>query len=398
MYNRASGNLMLLATVLLVSANLRPAITVVGPLIERIGSDTGLSPLALGALGSVPIVAFGIISPLVHVLGRRFGLERTIFVSLLLLAAGTLLRSVPGSDLVPQAFTLYAGTAILSAAIGVGNVLVPAVVKRDFPDRVPFMTGVYTAALVGAAAIFSGGAVPLADALGWELAFAVPAIFALLAAVGWALRKKPVPDQPDTSSTRLVGAGLPTTLWRQPLAWQVTLYFGLQSTLFYTLLTWFPAIQTSHGINEASAGLWLGLFQAVGVVASLIVGQIMQRTRDQRGISAVVVAFMLVALLGIIVAPGLMPLWALCAGTSTGCSLLLALTFISLRAGSPRQVGKLSGMAQGVGYLLAAAGPVLAGALYQVVDSWTPVLWCAFALALAQGVFGHFAGRNVHVE
>jgi MFS transporter, CP family, cyanate transporter len=398
MSSRASGTLMLLATVLLVTANLRPAITVVGPLIERIGSDNGLSPLALGILGAVPIVAFGLVAPLVHVMGRRFGLERTILISLLVLAGGTLLRSIPGSEAIPQAVTLYTGTAILSAGIGVGNVLVPAVVKRDFPDRVPLMTGVYTAALVGTAALFSGAAVPLADALGWELAFAVPAIFAVLAAVGWALRKPPAPDAPETSASGLAGGGLPTTLWRQPLAWQVTLYFGLQSTLFYTLLTWFPAIQTSHGINEASAGLWLGLFQAAGVVASLIVGQIMQRTADQRGISAVVIAFMLVALLGIITAPGLMPLWALCAGISTGCSLLLALTFISLRAGSPRQVGKLSGMAQGVGYLLAAAGPVFAGALYQSVASWTPVLWCALVVALAQGVLGHLAGRNVQVD
>ncbi|MVT26306.1 MFS transporter, partial [Nesterenkonia alkaliphila] len=185
--------------------------------------------------------------------------------------------------------------------------------------------------------------------------------------------------------------------WRHPLAWQVTLYFGLQSTLFYTLLTWLPAIQTSHGIDEASAGMWLGLFQAVGVVASLIVGQVMQRTRDQRGVSAVVVGFMLVAVSGMMLLPGLMPVWALCAGISTGCSLLLGLTFISLRAGSSQQVGRLSGMVQSIGYLLAAVGPVLAGGLYQAVGSWTPVLWCMIAVAALQGIFGHFAGRSVQL-
>lgn len=398
MPSRASGTLMLMATVLLVSANLRPAITVVGPLIERIGADTGLSPSALGVLGAVPIVAFGLVAPVVHALGRRFGLERTILLSLLILVGGTLLRSAPGIDGLPQAVPLYAGTALLSAGIGVGNVLVPAVVKRDFPDRVPLMTGAYTAALVGTAAVFSGVAVPLADLLNWELALAVPALFALLASTVWALRRAPVPEAPEDSAPSVAGGRLPTTLWRQPLAWQVSLYFGLQSTLFFTLLTWFPAIQTSHGITEASAGLWLGLFQAAGVVASLVVGQVMQRARDQRGISAVVIAFMLTALLGIIFAPGLMPLWALCAGTSTGCSLLLALTFISLRAGSPSQVGQLSGMAQGVGYLVAAGGPVFAGALFQAVESWTPVLWCALAIALVQGALGHRAGRNVQVE
>lgn len=398
MPSRSSSSLLLLATVLLVSANLRPAITVVGPLIERLGADTGLSPMALGALGSVPIVAFGVVSPVVHLFSRRFGLERTILISLLVLAAGSLLRSAPGTELLPQAVPLYAGTALLSAAIGVGNVLVPAVIKRDFPDRVPLMTGVYTAALVGAAAVFSGTAVPVADALGWQLTFAVPAAFAVLAASAWTMRKAPAADRAPASQAALPGSGLPTTVWGQSLAWQVTLFFGLQSTLFYTLLTWFPAIQTSHGINEATAGLWLGIFQAVGVVASLIVGRIMQNTADQRGISAVVCGFMLLALTGIIFAPGLMPLWALCAGISTGCSLLLGLTFITLRAGTPRQVGKLSGMAQGVGYLLAATGPVLAGALYQGAGSWDVVLWCAVVLAVCQGVCGHFAGRSVQLR
>lgn len=391
MPSRFSGRLMLVVTVLLVSANLRPGITVVGPLVERLGAETGLSPLALGALGSVPIVVFGVVSPFVHLLGRRLGLERAILVALLVLAVGTLLRSAGGE------FSLYLGTAVLAAAIGVGNVLVPAVVKRDFPDRVPLMTGLYTAALVAAAAVFSGGAVPLADWLGWEGAFALPAIFALLAAVGWSVRKSPEPA-PITAPVLLPGGGLPAAIWRQPLAWQVTLYFGLQSTLFYTLLTWFPAIQTSHGISESSAGLWLGIMQAIGVVASLVTGRIMQSTADQRGISAVVVGFMAVALLGIMLAPALMPVWALCAGVSTGCSLLLALTFVSLRAGSPRQVGRLSGMAQGVGYLLAAMGPLLAGALYQAAGTWTPVLWAALLVVTLQGISGHLAGRNMELE
>lgn len=398
MASHSSSRLMLLATVLLVAANLRPAITVLTPLLERIGSDTGLNPAALGALGSVPILAFGVISPMVHLFSRRFGLERTVLVALLILALGSLLRASPGTELVPQAFPLYLGTAILSAGIGVGNVLVPAVVKRDFPDRVPLMTGVYTAALVGAAAVFSGIAVPLADALGWQLALTVPAFLALLAAAGWSVRKAPPAESAAAAPAPLSGSGLPTTVWRQPLAWQVTLFFGLQSTLFYTLLTWLPAIQTSHGINEAAAGLWLALMQAAGVVASLIVGRILQKTVDQRGVSALVCAFMLLALIGIIFFPELMPLWALCAGTSTGCSLLLGLTFITLRARTPRQVSSLSGMAQGIGYLMAALGPVLAGALFQGLGSWDVVLWCVLALSVCQGICGHFAGRAAHLS
>ena len=111
-----------------------------------------------------------------------------------------------------------------------------------------------------------------------------------------------------------------------------------------------------------------------------------------------VCTLLVLALSGIIVFPQLIPLWALCAGMSTGCSLLLGLTFISLRAGTPRQVGQLSGMAQGIGYLMAAAGPVLAGALYQLAGSWDAVLWSVLGLAFCQGIFGHFAGRAVHLK
>lgn len=168
---RGPSQLMLLVTVLIVAANLRPAITAVGPLIERIGEDTGLGPAALGLLGAIPAVGFGVVALFVAAAGRRWGLERSIFFALLLLAAGTLLRSLPLGG-----FSLFAGTILLSAAIGVGNVLVPAVVKRDFPGRVPAVTGLYTAVLVGCAAVASGTAVPVAAAHGWELTLGVSAI------------------------------------------------------------------------------------------------------------------------------------------------------------------------------------------------------------------------------
>lgn len=391
--------LLLILTVMVVAANLRPAITVVGPLIEQIGAETGLSPTSLGVLGAVPVLAFGVVAPFVHRLGTRWGLDLTIAVALTVLAVGTALRS-----LIPHEVGLYLGTALLSAAIGVGNVLVPAVVKRDFPDHVPMMTGLYTAALVGSAAVFSAAAVPLAQWTGWQTALGSAAVLAILAAAIWSLRLLPSTGAPARAAVEpaalLTGvpAAAPVNVWRSRLAWQVTAYFGLQSGLFYMLLTWLPAIQTSHGAHEAAAGLWLGAFQAVGILASLIIGQIMQRAPDQRRVSSVVALFMVVGLLGMIFAPSLMPLWALLAGISTGSALLLALTFISLRARTTAQVGQLSGMAQGVGYVFAAAGPVIAGALFQAAGSWTPVLWAALGLCLAQAGMGLLAGRSIRLD
>ncbi|NLS09401.1 CynX/NimT family MFS transporter [Nesterenkonia sp. MY13] len=394
MSSRSSSRLLLLVTVLLVAANLRSVITVVGPLVERIGVDTGFNPLALGALGSIPIFVFGFVSPFVHLMGTRLGLDRTIFAALLVLTGGTLLRSY-GEALMPTWISLYAGTALLAAAIGVGNVLVPAVVKRDFPDKVAVMTGLYTSVMIALAALASGVAVPVADTLGWENTLAAPAALTLLAIAAWLMRRSRRSDRHQHTSVPLPGGhSVPNSVWSQPLAWQVTAFFGLQSTVFFIMLTWFPAIQTSHGIPEASAGMWLGIFQAVGVVANLLIGPVLQRMPDQRLFSAVITAFMLTAILGIMFAPSLMPVWAVCLGLSTGTSLLLALTLVSVRAGSIEKVGKLSGMAQGVGYLLAACGPLAAGALYQAADSWTPVLWCVVGIVLLLGTSGHLASRN----
>ena len=387
------SQLMLIVTVLIVAANLRPAITAVGPLIERIGADTGLGPAALGLLGAIPAVGFGVVALFVAAAGRRWGLERTIFVSLVLLGLGTLLRSLPLGG-----FSLFTGTIILSAAIGVGNVLVPAVVKRDFPTRVPVMTGLYTAVLVGCAAVASGTAVPVAAAQGWELTLGVSAIFALISAGIWGTRLR-VSRQAAAEQHRPVVTPEPPSgsMWRSAVAWQVTAYFALQSGTFYLMLTWFPAIQTSQGISETSAGFWLGAYQAIGIIASLVVGPVMQRSRDQRLVLVALAAIMLIGVLGIIMLPAAMPAWSLIVGFASGGNLLVGLTLISMRARTSGEASRLSGMAQGVGYLLAAIGPLLAGSLFEVTESWSPVLWIIVAAVVVMAAVGMLAGRKVDV-
>ncbi|MGJ9371916.1 MFS transporter [Nesterenkonia sp. CF4.4] len=420
---RRLPHLLMVVTVLIVAANLRPAITAVGPLIERIGEDTGLGPAALGLLGAIPALGFGVVALFVAALGRRWGVERTIFVSLLLLGLGTLLRSLPLGS-----FSLFAGTVILSAAIGVGNVLVPAVVKRDFPARVPIMTGLYTAMLVGCAAVASGTAVPVAAAKGWEFTLGASALFALVSAALWGVRlggprgtgsaSAATPDRSDLPSSPAArsssagaadaGAAVPDpappaarlrggTMWRSAVAWQVTVYFALQSGIFYLMLTWFPAIQTSHGITEAAAGFWLGAYQAIGILASLVMGPIMQRAQDQRAVVVVLAGIMFIGVLGIIFLPAAMPAWALIVGFASGGNLLAGLTLISMRARTSAEASRLSGMAQGVGYLLAAVGPLLAGTLFEFTGSWSPVLWIIAAAVVVMAVVGLFAGRRVDV-
>lgn len=410
--------MLLIATVLVVAANLRPAISAVGPLLEQIRADTGLSPSLLGLLGAIPVISFGVVSPFVHLFSSRWGLERSIFAALLLLAAGTVLRSLPapllpGDESTAAQISLVTGTVILSLAIGIGNVLVPAVVKRDFPDRVPLMTGLYTATMAGAAAAASGSAVPLASTLGWESALGCTALLALVACVLWSARlvwgngaqqpstptaPEPAAPEPSPAESTAAEPAQEPSMWRSPVAWQVTAYFALQSGMFYLLLTWYPAILSYHGIGEAFAGWMLSLWQGVGIAASLLVGPVLQRARDQRAVSLVVCCTMALALLGILLAPSWAALWSLLGGFSTSTMLLLALTMISLRARTAHQAGRLSGMAQGVGYLCAATGPLLAGAVFDLTGSWNPVLYGLLAAVGLLAAAGLLAGRRVYTH
>jgi len=390
--SRTSGGRMahayLLVTVLVVAANLRGAITAVGPVIDDLGDDQGLSAGALGLLGAVPLLTFAVVSPLVHGLARRLGTEPAVGVALWALAAGTALRSVvavPGS--------LWVGTVLLAAAIAVGNVLVPALVKRDFPDHVPTVTGVYSAVMSGFAAIASGIAVPLAAIGGWQLALGAWAGLALLGALLWLPRTRAHTPPPDDDPQPLGVAP-----WSSATAWQVALYMGLQSSVFYLLVTWLPQIEHDRsGTTHSAAGWLLFAMQIVGILAGLATGPILHRRHDQRAVAAGVSALMVVAAAGLIVAPGAHVVWVLVAGVSAGASLVVALSLFGARTRTAHDAGRLSGMAQGVGYLIAAGGPTVAGLLHDATGTWVTTLALVACVASAQLVVGLLAGRDRYV-
>src|SRR5215211_7171349 len=240
-------SVLLVVSIVLLAANLRSALTSVAPLIGQIRTDTGISSGVAGLLTTLPLLAFGVLSPVAPRLARRIGMERMLLASLLLLAVGILLRSA-GAVAV-----LFLGTAVLGAAIVVGNVLLPALVKREFPERVGLMTSVYLTALGISGALAAGVSVPVAQlsGMGWRGSLALWALPAFLAAVAWVpqLRSR---DQPEnTSAQSSLGV---SDLWRSALAWQVTLFMGLQSLTYYVTLTWLPEILQEDGISAARAG------------------------------------------------------------------------------------------------------------------------------------------------
>jgi cyanate permease len=361
-----------MAAVLVAAVSMRSAITAVGPVLGLIGADTGLSHTMLGLLSALPLLAFAAVSPVVYGPVRRIGIERTVAWALAALAAGCLLRSVPGLA------ELWIGTAVVGAGIAVCNVLIPVVLRRDHPLRVPLMTAIYSATMGTVAALASGVSQPLSHLPGgWRLSLAIWAVPAAAGAVVWLLRRpravpEPEPDREDAAP-----------VWRSPRAWQLTAVMGLQSTTFYIMVAWLPSIATSHGASDALGGWYLFAYQAIGILAGLGLPTVLHRAGTPR--TGILVSVpLVVACLGIITLPAALPAWVLLAGISSGAALVYALSRISLAASTSAHATRLSGMAQSIGYLVAASGPVVVGWLKDSTGSWTPALAFIAAVATVQ--------------
>jgi CP family cyanate transporter-like MFS transporter len=376
--------------VVLVAINLRPAAASLGPVLGNIQSSLGLSSGWAGLLATLPVLCFGLLAPLAPVLARRLGLRRAIAVAIWLLLAGVLIRLLPG-----VAF-LFAGTAIAGAGIAIGNVLVPVLVRRHFPERTGPLMALYSTSLIGFAALAAGLTVPLADALGggWRPGLAVWAVPAAVAALAWApaIVRKSTGDLPPGGEGP---AHTAASLLRHPLAWQVTLFFALQSGSFYATLAWLPSIFRSHGASAAHAGLLLSLSMIVGLGGALATPSLAGRGPNQRALMVACCLLTAAGFAGILIAPMSAPyLWVVLLGLGQNASFPLALMLIVLRAGSVASTEGLSTLAQSVGYCLAALAPLAVGALHGATQSWNPALILLLALIAPQLVVGWLASHN----
>ena len=377
--------------VILVAINLRPAAASIGPVLDRIQSDTGMSSGWAGALATLPVLCFGLLAPLAPPLARRLGVHTAIAVAMMALAAGMVLRLVPGDVF------LFAGTALAGAAIATGNVLLPVIVRRDFPGRTGTAMAMYTTSLIGFAALSAGTTVPLANGLGggWRPGLGVWAVPAAVAALAWL----PAVMRRDATGRSLGGNGARTPtvrpLLRQPLAWQVTLFFAVQSGGFYTTLAWLPDIFRSHGASDSRAGFLLSLSIIVGLLTSTTIPGLATRLRNQQWLVIVCSLVWAAGLIGILAAPMAAPdLWTVLLGLGQNSIFPLALMLIVLRGGSLATTEGLSTMSQSVGYVLAAIFPLAVGALHGAAGSWTPPLILLLALLVPQVAFGLAAGRD----
>lgn len=379
---RRNGVLLGLA-IALVAFNLRPAVASVGPVLPELRAGLGLSGAATAVFTMLPVLCFGLLAAAAPRLARRMGIEPVLMGVLVALVAGLAGRMLAGPSV------LFAGTIVAGGAIAVANVLLPPLIKRDFPGRTGAMMGVYTMSVAGSAAVAAGTTVPVADLFGWDwrgaLAFwAVPAAVAALLWLPMAGGHTRPPDEPAPG----------VALARSALAWQVTVFFGLQSMLFYAVLAWLPSIYRDHGYSPAAAGFVLSLSGLVQIPITLVLPGIATRARNQVAHIAVSTAIFGAGLGGVLLAPTAAPyLWAVLIGVGAGSCFALALALFVLRARRVTETARLSAMAQTVGYLISACGPLLFGIVHELTGSWTAPLLMLVLLLVPQLWCGMLAGR-----
>jgi len=384
--SRTRAVVVAVVALLLAAVNLRLAVTSVGPVLSEIRGGLGMSSTVAGLLTSIPAFCFALLGLAAPRLARRFGAARVIIVGLAVLAGGLALRAyAPNSVL----FLLLSVLAL--AGIAVVNVLLPMVVKQEFPTQVGTMTGLYTVALNLGATLAAAATVPLTDAFGgdWRLGLACWAVLAAVALPAWIPLAR---EKPDAAAQP--AAHTQVRVSRQPVAWALAVYFGLQSTSAYVIIGWLPQIYRDAGLSADEAGLLFAATSLLGVPLGFALSAIAGKLRSQSLIAAALAAFGVAGYLGLWWDPAAAPwLWAILLGV-VNTAFPLVLTMIGLRGSSPATVVRLSAFAQGVGYLLAIPGPILVGLLHDHTNGWRVPLALMIALMIPQGIAGVTAGRN----
>lgn len=380
---RWRGRLLALAGIVLVAFDLRSAVSAVSPLVDRIQHDIALGPVLVGVIGSLAPIAFALCGVLGPLVARLLGLEGALIGALVLMVAGHLTRAVA-----PDAAVLVVGSVLALLGVGVGNVLLPPVVKRYFPDRVGTLTAVYATVLAIGTTTPAIVGVPIADASSWRVSLGVWAAGAVVAAVPWIAQLAVLRGRARADATGRevpqAEPGLEARLVRSRIAWALTGMFAASSITAYIVFGWLPEIlQGVSHVDAGTAGALLGLFSIMGFPCSLVVPVLASRMRSVWPLIALALVLSVVGFGGLLVAPGLPVLWVVVGGIGA-LWFPLALFLINDRTRTQAGSVALSGFVQGIGYLAGAAGPLVVGILREATGGWTaPLAFATLTLLLA---------------
>lgn len=375
----------LIIGILMVSINLRTSIASVGPLIPFVREDLGLSNGLAGFLTTLPLLTFATFSLIAPSIGKRMGHGRAIFMGMIILAIGVVTRVMGGIEL------LLFGTALTGIGIVIANVLLIPMIKLRLPEKLGLMTALLATGMSLLAAVAAGLSVPLAVDLNWGwrgsllfwIVFLILAIFIWIPQIG----KPKVAIQTDVFA--------PKNVWKSRLAWQITLFMGAQSVMYFTLITWLPDMLISRGMDPTDAGFVSSLMQIVSLIGSYFAPGILMKLKEQSKVILVVGIGYIIGYLGLLPDIKWLTYVSLTViGLGLGASLSIAYTLISLRTAEDRTTAKLSGMVQSSGYVLAALGPMLFGISLDFFNNWNLLIYFMIFFSFQFLLFGLPAGRD----
>ena len=383
---------LVVAAILLLGVNLRGPIVAVSPVLDTISADLGISATTAGLLTGLPVLCFGLATPAASALLARFGLGRGVSISLVVLLAGMLLRSVDG---LPSAL---AGTLLIGIAITVGNVAVPVVIARDLPRRAGPVLGGYTAALNVGSMLTLSLTVPLASALGWRTAVASWGVLVLAALALWAYATHgPIRDTAATAGgDATTDGGDDRAWWRRPTVLLLTAAFSGQAFAYYGVTAWLPLLLRDElGMAPGAAGLSASIFQIAALFGAFGVPVLLRVLPGPRGVVLIVAAAWATLPLGLLLAPSLWPLWCAVGGAAQGGGLVAVFSLVVRAARDLVDNRRISALVQGGGYVVAASGPTVVGAVHEATGGWTAPLLVVLAAIVLLGTAGAAsAGRR----
>jgi MFS transporter, CP family, cyanate transporter len=375
----------LVAAVLLLGLNLRGPIVAVSPVLDTLSADLGIGAATAGLLTSLPVLCFGLATPLASALLARAGLGRGVAVSLVVLIAGIVLRSVDGLP------SVLAGTVLIGIAITVGNVAVPVVIARDLPHRSGPVLGAYTAALNVGSMLTLSLMVPLANVTGWRVALASWGALVLVALAAWmyAFRRSRPADDPEAAGPDVAdaddGAQAESRTWlRRPEVWWLTVAFSGQAFAYYAVTAWLPLLLRDElGMPPGAAGLSASIFQIAALVGALGVPVLLRVLPGPRGVVLIVAGAWSTLPVGLLVVPSWWPVWCAIGGAAQGGGLVVVFALVVRIARDLAENRRVSALVQGGGYVVAATGPTVMGAVHEATGAWTaPLLVVLGAIAL----------------
>ncbi|TMM43988.1 MFS transporter [Colwellia ponticola] len=371
-----TNTFVLLAGILFIALCLRGLITGVAPVMEFIKIQFHLDTVQLSLLTELPLIAFAVISPFASRLGLSVGVEKTLFLALILMILGSFIRATNSPLL------LFAGTALIGIGIALANVLVPGLLKRNFANHITSVTSAYVLMMGIGATASAGVTVPIAlmadsghlPLSGWALSLICLALPSLIALIIWIPQVKSASKLPAIESSNIH-----KYMWKSKQAWAVSVFLGLNFVLMYIFIAWLPAMLSNSGYSEQDAGIIYGFFQFATIIPAFILPILTKWIANKKIVAIMFIKIALLGILGLVLLPTFSTLWTALIGFGTGGGLIIAMSLLSLKTSSSEQASTLSGMAQCVGYSIAALGPIFIGSLQSITGSWqVPLLCCLF--------------------